>query len=151
MSARFVIETWPAHSYCLIFVLGYKKLKRQITQLTLDTIPSMYGAMRALKLAKQPGKLFGRPHRNNGKRLWQGLCLLSGDFLLIFWPKTKQFRPSDFIGEWAAGYWFPYPSVPPNEPEQKCATHDNLLLFRSLNKCYWIRGDCLYNSLSISM
>ena len=40
----------------------------------------MYGVTRASRLAKQLEKLCGKPPRNNGRKLWQGLCLLSGDF-----------------------------------------------------------------------
>ena len=36
--------------------------------------------MRALRPVKLLGKLSGKPPKNSGKRLWQGLCLLSGDF-----------------------------------------------------------------------
>ena len=36
--------------------------------------------MRAWKLAKQLVKLCGKQPKNSGRRLWQGLCLLSGDF-----------------------------------------------------------------------
>ena len=43
-------------------------------------IPSMFGAMKALKLGRRLEKLCGKPPRNSGKRLWQGLYLLSGDF-----------------------------------------------------------------------
>ena len=42
-------------------------------------------------------------------------------------------------GGWAAGYWCHCPSVPPSKPREKDNTRDKSLLFRSLNKCYWIR------------
>ena len=47
------------------------------------TIPSTYGATRALRLGRRLGKLSGKQPRNSGRRLWQGLCLLSGDFAKI--------------------------------------------------------------------
>ena len=43
-------------------------------------IPSMFGATKALRLGRRLEKLCGKPPRNSGRRLWQGLCLLSGDF-----------------------------------------------------------------------
>ena len=116
----------------------------------IPSTPSTYGATRASRLAKLLGRLSGKPPRNSGRRLWQGLCLLSGDL-------GKEFNDNNLIfinffpGEWAAGYWCPCPSAPPSEPGQKCKTHDiNSTLFRSLNKCYWIRGIVPFSFLVLS-
>ena len=110
----------------------------------LTSFYSTYGATRAWRLARRPERWCGKPPRSSGRRLWRGLSHLSG----VTWQDLILYSIFIFVlsGGWAAGYWYHCPSVPPSKPGEKYNTRDKSLLFRSLNKCYWIRDSWSLNT-----
>ena len=110
----------------------------------LTSFYSTYGATRAWRLVRRPERWCGKPPRSSGRRLWRGLSHLSG----VTWQDLILYSIFIFVlsGGWAAGYWYHCPSVPPSKPGEKYNTRDKSLLFRSLNKYYWIRDSWSLNT-----
>ena len=143
------IHIYSLWQHCLIFVLGYKKLKRQITQLTLDN-PQHVWCYESLEARQAAREVVWQATQEQWQEIVARTVPLIRWLFVDILTKNKTISTIWFYRRMSSRVLVPLPISTTKWTRAKM-THDNLLLFRSLNKCYWIRGDCLYHSPSISM